>query len=138
MNDIDPNVEVDVDVEGGNDSANIIIKAIGIVAAPIIAAITTHIIDKNHEKKEVIKAYEQGFEDASEIYENKFRKQTEEFLSKEKSWRENMEEYEALLDAYDEAINELKKKNDKSDDDKNEILFLKAKRKDLKKIKRAG
>ena len=49
-----------------------------------------------------------------------------------------MEEYEALMNAYDEVINELKKKADKSDDDKNEIMFLKAKRKDLKKIKRAG
>ena len=44
-----------------------------------------------------------------------------------RSWKENVEEYEALLNAYDEAINELKKKADKSDDDKNEILFLKAK-----------
>ena len=147
MNDIDSNVDVnaavdvntalDVDVESGNDSTNIILKIITFLG-PIIAAIAMHFVDKRNEKKEIDKAYNKGYAAASEIYERKLRKLSEAFLSGEKSWKEEREEYEALIDLYDKIIDDLEKKTDKSDDDENGILFLMAKKKELMRIKREG
>lgn len=104
----------------------------------LLGFIGIHVFDKHHEKKEVIKAYENGFTDASKIYDTKFRKLTEEFLAKIKDCKKDVEEYEALLAEYDVYIDELSKKQHKTKEEKDEIVFLKAKRKELQRIKKIG
>lgn len=48
-----------------------------------------------------------GYNRASEVYEEKFEKQAEEFLSYKKAWWSDREEYEALLDVCECEIQRL-------------------------------
>ncbi|MDO4453962.1 MAG: hypothetical protein Q4B90_05645 [Eubacteriales bacterium] len=61
-------------------------------------------------KKAEEKGYKKGFSDASEIYEKKFRLQTEAFLEKEKSYENNKKEYDKLIREYEKEIVKLENK----------------------------
>ncbi|MGN8654463.1 hypothetical protein ACTNEQ_06450 [Blautia obeum] len=70
------------------------------------------------------KAYKKGYTDASEIYEKKFRLQTEAFLKKEKSYKKNKEELDKLILEYEEVIEQLEETVNKTEAELNELRFL--------------
>lgn len=57
-------------------------------------------------------ALKEGFEKASKEFNSKFQKQYEDFISKEKTWEKNRQEYEELIKAYKEYIDELMRENE--------------------------
>lgn len=56
-----------------------------------------------------------GYTEASVEYENKLRKQADEFLKQKKDVEKEMEEYEKLLNEYEEYIKELEKQSGSPD-----------------------
>lgn len=88
-------------------------------------------------KKKVDDAYEKGYSDASAIYEEKFRKQTEEFLSGKKSIEQDLEGYKKLLGEYDAVISELEEKVNKCEAELAEMKILRDKRAELISLKKA-
>ena len=51
----------------------------------------------------------QGYTKASEEFNKKFHKQYEQFITKEKNWEKDRQEYEDLIKAYEEYIDVLKR-----------------------------
>lgn len=89
----------------------------------IITGVTSFFVGKN-------KGYKEGFERASEIYEKKFRKQAEDFLSERKNLKEERDEYEKLIaDLFDEI--ERLKIGDDYEGKVEDIEFLINKRQEL-------
>lgn len=91
-----------------------------------------HEYDKS---KATNRAYKNGFEDASNIYAVKFRKQTEEFLNKEKVVKNELQEYRDLIAEYDKEIERLQNKINKSKQDKTDIDVLLEKREKLENLR---
>lgn len=90
---------------------------------------------KIKEKKAVDKAYKKGYSEASVIYEKKFKKLTEEFLSKEKTFIANKKEYDKLLLDYEKEIERLEKVAQKSKEEYEELSFLITKKKELQDLR---
>lgn len=109
--------------------------SVGVISAGL-SAIGVHIFDKNQEKKEVERAYKEGFEEASVLYAEKFQKQTDEFLMEKKNLEYNLEEYNALIDAYDEEIESLQCKLNQSEIEKEYLLILFSQKNKLGNLKR--
>lgn len=92
-------------------------------------------IGKADKKKAVEESFKKGFATASEIYEKKFRLQTEAFLEKEKSYQNDKKEYDKLIKEYEKEITKLEKKVQKSEDEINELRFLLDKKNELLRLK---
>lgn len=75
-------------------------------------------------KKAESKGYKKGFIAASTIYEEKFRLQTEAFLAKVKSYKNNKREYDALIKEYEEEIIKLENKVQKTEKEVCELKLL--------------
>lgn len=109
--------------------------SVGVISVGL-SAIGVHIFDKNQEKKEVERAYKEGFEAASVLYAEKFQKQTDEFLVEKKNLEYNLEEYKALVDAYDEEIESLQCKLNQSETEKEYLLILFSQKNKLENLKK--
>ncbi|MEY8494383.1 hypothetical protein AALC16_15420 [Lachnospiraceae bacterium 29-91] len=94
------------------------------VITGVFCAGTSVAISQPSKKKAEKKAYKNGFADASEIYEKKFKLQTEEFLAKEKSYEHNKKEYDDLVSEYEKEIDKLEKKVQKTEDELRELKLL--------------
>ena len=72
-----------------------------------------HFYDRTVQEKNTgrFEGMKDGFAEASELYEQKLRKQAEEFLSQTKSFKKAKKEYEELLKAYEDYIEKLEKEN---------------------------
>ena len=88
----------------GNGELNPIM-ALGALAACLITGIVGYFWGKNDRNTE---AYEEGFERASDIYEKKYEKTVEEFLSGKKIYEENEEEYLRIITELMEELERLK------------------------------
>ena len=62
-------------------------------------------------KKKVDQAYQKGYEDASKIYEEKLKDQTQKFLSQKIILKDEIEEYQELIAEYDKYIDGLRLSN---------------------------
>jgi flagellar basal body-associated protein FliL len=98
-----------------NSNSNLALIIAGIVGAAITGAIGL-VWHTAHEGKAVSKARKEAYIEASELYENKLKELTKEFLSKKKDWEKNKEEYDYLLVQYENYIQELNMKIEKNDD----------------------
>ena len=81
------------------------------------------VISQGDKKKAIEKAYKKGYADAAEIYDKKFRVQTEAFLTKEKSYECNKKEYDNLIIEYEKEIERLKKMLQKTEEELLKILI---------------
>ena len=133
MSQYEDNYEENDDQNGSKDNNYALIILLWVILFPImlLLLLITHLIDKKHERVAVDEAYIKGFEKASEIYEKKFRAQTEEFLSFRKSCKEDFDLYEQLLEEYDKTINDIQRKLLKSKADPYIIDYLLKKKKEL-------
>ncbi|HHD2751338.1 TPA: hypothetical protein ACOTG0_000077 [Clostridium perfringens] len=76
-----------------------------------------------------------GYEKASNEYEKKLIKQADEFLKQEKAFEIDRARYEELIDDYEIYIEEMMKKSNMSNEEKdymNQIMFIERKLKQLK------
>ena len=91
----------------------------------------------DYKKKIVYDAYKRGFVDCSVIYEKMFKDQTEKFIQEKESWQDRVEEYEKLIDTYEEWIDTIEKKENKSKNDTDTLILLKANKEKLENIRTA-
>lgn len=54
----------------------------------------------------------EGYKKASEEFEKKYKQQYEEFMNRTKTWEKDKQEYEELIKAYQEFIEELMKESE--------------------------
>ena len=94
-------------------------------------------IGKADKEKLLKKKYNKGYEDASKIYENKFKNQTEEFLAKVKDIEKNTMEYDQLIQDYEKEIIDLEEKLQKSEEELETLRFLKKQKDELINLKAA-
>ena len=79
--------------------------------------------------------FKEGYECASNEYQQKLLQQADEFLAQKKILKENEEKYNALLDECEKEIERLKNENSKT---KQECEYLKLLLKKQKKLKKMG
>lgn len=84
----------------------IAIKVVASVTGTVIVAKTAHSSGYNNGYSD---GYKSGYNRASKVYEEKLKKQADEFLSNRNKWFEEKREYEKLLDAYEREIQGLEK-----------------------------
>lgn len=94
------------------------------------------------EKKEEVKvdtARREGYNAASAIYEEKFKKQADAFLHKEKSFKENTAEYQSLINDMQKYIAQLEEELKTASSDKDilnqQISYMKGKMAEIEKLK---
>ena len=73
-----------------------------------------------------------GMVEASQIYEEKFKKQAMEFLMDKKNWADDKEEYEKLISDMEEYISTLE---NQENDNKDVIPFIRMAQDDLRNLK---
>ena len=73
-----------------------------------------------------------GMVEASQIYEEKLKKQAMEFLMKKKNWEDDKEEYEKLISDMEEYISTLE---NQENDNKDVIPFIRMAQDDLRNLK---
>lgn len=66
----------------------------------------------------------EGYQEASDAYEDKLLKQADEFLNQKQIFESEREAYEALLDEYEAEINALAEKLDKTEAEKEYLQQL--------------
>lgn len=94
-------------------------------------------VREQRHNKDQDKAYNKGknigIAEASQIYKEKFEKQTEAFLRKQKDWKDDKEEYEKLISDMENYIDALETQaNDKNSD---VIPFIRRAQDDLRNLK---
>lgn len=95
----------------------------GVVCLAAGSAITSPIVYS--------KGIRAGYVEVSEIYEKKFRKQTELFLKKIKSVEKHKEEYEALIHGYKDLIYSLEEQLHNTEEELNLLKILRNDRENL-------
>lgn len=78
--------------------------------------------------------YKEGYECASNEYQQKLLQQADEFLAQKKILKENEEKYNALLDECEKEIERLKSENSKTKQECEYLKLLLKKQKELKKM----
>lgn len=113
------------------------VGAVGGATGVVVGTGVNKIVEKEEKKRD--NAYRSGFNAASKIYEEKFKKQAEAFLSKEKSFKDNVEEYKALISDMQNCIveleNDLKTTTLDKERKEEEIALLRYKVEQLKSLK---
>lgn len=89
------------------------VTAVGVGVAGAVASKVAH--DSGYSKGEM-SGYKSGYQRASDLYEKKLRKQADAFLREEDMWKRKREEYESLLEAYEQCIKELERERSMSRD----------------------
>ncbi len=130
MPDIDNNDLMD----NGSGNDNILLAILGALAATAIGSAITGTISYFRGKN---KGYKEGFIVASEIYEKKLQKQTEDFLSAKKSYEADRLEYDELLNEYEEYIKQLEELLAQGEKVGEIVDFLKAKQSELDNLRDA-
>ena len=80
--------------------------------------------------------FKEGYECASNEYQQKLLQQADEFLAQKKILKENEEKYNALLDECEKEIERLQKDNSKTKQECKYLKLLLKKRKKLKKMRK--
>lgn len=93
------------------------------------------VVGKADKKNAMEKSFKNGVSAASEIYEKKFRLQTDAFLKKEKSYENNKKEYDKLIKEYEKEIIKLENKVQKTEEEVNELRVLLNKKNELLHLK---
>ena len=113
------------------DGRSFMTKALSAAAIGLGSAFAGYLFGKRKE----VQAYKRGYDDASRIYSEKYEMLTEAFLKAEKSWREEKDEYEALLDAYDKEIENLEGLLDRTREENQALVTLLTKKRQLEALR---
>jgi hypothetical protein len=79
--------------------------------------------------------YKEGYESASNEYQQKLLQQADEFLSQKEILKRDVKKYQKLLDEYDNEIERLTKENEKTKKECEYLKLLLKKREELKEMK---
>ena len=79
-------------------------------------------------KKKIDHAYEKGCIDTSKDYEEKLKKQTEDFLAKKQLLESDIKEYQDLIEKYDKIIEELQAPIESNPQNKDKLALFKENR----------
>lgn len=115
--------------EGDGNHGNSIACILGFIGTFVFG----FFIGNMGKKKAVSAAYKKGYNDASVIFEKKFKIQHDAFVKKELDLKEHEEEYLQLIAEYESYIEELELE-DAREENNGKISFFKVKLEEIKEL----